>query len=149
MDPIDRRICDQLQQDCRQSMMELGERVGLSASACHRRIKALEEAGVISGYVATLNPNKLGQTMSFVLEVSLNSQSDEAMKAFEQTVASIPQILEASLMTGASDFVLRINASDSNEFEAIHAEVRRAPFVSRLETKMVLRTVKPWSGIRV
>ena len=82
MDPIDRRICDQLQKDCRLSMVELGERVGLSASACHRRIKALEESGLIAGYVATLNPAKLGQTMAFTLEVSLNSQSDEAMKSF-------------------------------------------------------------------
>ena len=149
MDAIDKRILQQIQENSRLSMTELGDRVGLSASACHRRIKAMEDTGLISGYVATLDASQLGQTMAFVLEVSLNSQSDDAMKAFESTVALIPEILQCDLMTGAFDYVLRINAKDSSNFERIHARVRGAPNVMKLETKMVLRNVKPWRGIRV
>ena len=95
MDAIDKRILQQIQENSRLSMTELGDRVGLSASACHRRIKAMEDTGLISGYVATLDASQLGQTMAFVLEVSLNSQSDDAMKAFESTVALIPKFCSA------------------------------------------------------
>ena len=149
MDAIDKRILNQLQENSRLSMVELGDRVGLSASACHRRIKAMEDSGLINGYVATLNSDMLGQTMAFVLEVSLNSQRDDAMRAFETAVETIPEILQCDLMTGNSDYVLRINARDSSDFERIHARVRGAPNVMKLETKMVLRNVKPWRGIRV
>ena len=124
MDAIDKRILQQIQENSRLSMTELGDRVGLYASACHRRIKAMEDTGLISGYVATLDATQLGQTMAFVLEVSLNSQSDDAMKAFESTVALIPEILQCDLMTGAFDYVLRINAKDLSDFERIHARVR-------------------------
>lgn len=149
MDAIDKRILRQMQEDSRLSMADLGDKVGLSASACHRRIKAMEDSGVISGYVASLNAELMGQTMSFVLEVSLNSQSDEAMRAFESALELIPEILHCDLMTGGFDYVMRINAKDSRDFERIHARVRGAPHVMTLETKMVLRNVKAWRGIRV
>ncbi len=149
LDKIDRAILKVLQADCRVSMAELGQRVSLSASACHRRIKIMEEAGIIRGYGARLDADAMGQAMAFVLEVSLNSQSDEAMRAFETKLALIPEVLEANLMTGPSDYVLRVAAKDTVAFEQVHARVREAPHVQRIETKMVLRHVKPWSGMRV
>lgn len=149
LDKLDRAILKTLQADSRVSMADLGQRVGLSASACHRRIKIMEDAGIIRGYGARLDAEAMGQAMAFVLEVSLNSQSNEAMRAFEAKLEFIPEVLEADLMTGPSDYVLRIAAKDTAAFEQVHARVRAAPHVQRIETKMVLRHVKPWSGIRV
>jgi Lrp/AsnC family leucine-responsive transcriptional regulator len=91
VDPIDRRILRALQTDCRQTVAEIGAVAGLSPSACHRRIRNLEQAGVISGYGARLDRRALGYAMEFFVEVELRSQSDKALEAFERAVEAAPE----------------------------------------------------------
>jgi DNA-binding Lrp family transcriptional regulator len=146
-DPINVRLLKELQRDCRLSLAELGQRVGLSPSACHRRVQQLEEAGIIAGYGARLDARRLGYAMEFFVEVSLKSQSDKALAAFERAVRAQPEILECHLMTGGSDYLLRIVARDSADFERIHREcLSGLPNVARLVSHLSIRTVRPWSG---
>jgi Lrp/AsnC family transcriptional regulator, leucine-responsive regulatory protein len=150
VDQLNLRILRELQRDCRLSVAELGERVGLSASACHRRVKQLEDAGIITGYAARLDPRALGYTLEFFVEVSLKSQSDKALDGFERAVRSSPEILECHLMAGGTDYLLRIVASDSTDFERIHRErLAKLPNVARLESHLAIRTVRAWSGYPV
>ena len=112
MDRFDIALLEALQADSRRSMADLGERIGLSASACHRRIKALEEAGLIAGYAARLDPKALGLDLQAFVEISLTSQSRETMDRFETAVADFPEILECHLMAGQADYLLRVAAAD-------------------------------------
>ena len=149
-DSLDTRILRELQRDCRLTVAELGARVGLSASACHRRVKQLEEKGVITGYAARRDARALGYTMEFFVEVSLKSQSDKALDAFECAVTASPEILECHLMAGGTDYLLRIVATDSADFERIHRErLARLPNVARLESHLAIRTVRAWNGYPV
>jgi DNA-binding Lrp family transcriptional regulator len=147
MDNLDRRLLDALQRDCRQSMAELSAKVGLSPSACHRRIGLLEEAGVIARYVAVLDPAALGLGIEFNVEISLNSQTDEALAAFEKAVNRVPEILECHLMTGGADYILRVAARNIADYERVHRErIGRLPHVARIESSLRLRAVKRWQG---
>ena len=110
---IDRKILRSIQQDSARSMAELGDAVGLSASACHRRLKTLEERGYVAGYRATLDRKALGLSMQFFIELSLVSQSDHILEAFERAVRDIPEILECHLMAGQSDYILRVVCEDA------------------------------------
>ena len=149
-DPLNVKILRELQRDCRLSIAELGARVGLSASACHRRVKALEDAGVITGYAAHLDPRKLGYTMEFFVEVSLKSQSDKILDAFERAVSASPEILECHLMAGGTDYMLRVAVTDGADFERIHRErLARLPHIARIESHLAIRTVRAWSGYPV
>ena len=98
LDETDLEILDQLQHNCKQSIAELAERVLLSVSACHRRIKAMEVAGVIAGYTAKLSAQKLGFRVEFFVELSLATQGEEAFKRFEKAVLLIPEVLECNLV---------------------------------------------------
>jgi Lrp/AsnC family transcriptional regulator, leucine-responsive regulatory protein len=150
IDAIDIRILRELQTDCRMSIADLGQRVGLSASACHRRVKQLEDSGVISGYVARLDPRALGYTMEFFVEVALKTQGDKSFDQFERAVATTPEILECHLMAGGTDYMLRIVAQDSADFERIHRErLAKLPNVARLESNLAIRTVRRWNGYPV
>jgi DNA-binding Lrp family transcriptional regulator len=149
-DPINVRILKELQRDCRLSLDELGQRVRLSASACHRRVKQLEEAGVITGYGARLDARSLGHAMEFFIEVSLKSQADRALDAFERAATAAPEILECHLMAGGSDYLLRIVARDAADFERIHREcLARLPHIARLQSHLAIRTVRAWEGYPV
>src|SRR5262249_11516969 len=119
-DPINCRILSALQQDCRLPIAELSTRVGLSPSACHRRVKQLEELAIINSCVARLDRRALGYTLEFFVEVVLKSQSDKALNAFESAVIASPEILECHLMAGGTDYLLRIVATDATDFERIH-----------------------------
>jgi Lrp/AsnC family transcriptional regulator, leucine-responsive regulatory protein len=146
-DPINRRILRELQRDSRIAIAELGERVGLSASACHRRVKLLEEAGIIVGYVARLDRARLGLGMEFFVEVALRMQTDKAFDAFERAVLAMPEILECHLMAGGSDYLLRIAAADPDAFERIHREqLAKLPHVARIESHLSIRTVRRFTG---
>jgi Lrp/AsnC family leucine-responsive transcriptional regulator len=104
LDAIDRRILETLQKQGRLSNQELSERVGLSPSASHRRVQRLEEEGYIKGYVALLDPKKLGRTTTVFVEITLAGQADEVLDAFEKAVQRIPEVLECHLMSGSADF---------------------------------------------
>lgn len=149
-DPINRRLLAALQADSRISLAELGTKVGLSASACHRRVAQLEAARIIAGYGARLDPRALGYGLEFFVEVALKTQADRALDAFEKAVASAPDVLECHLMAGGTDYHLRIVARDAADFERIHREVlAKLPNVARLESRLAIRTVRPWRGYPV
>jgi len=112
MDRIDARILRALQTDSSRPVAELAREVGLSASACHRRVKLLEESGVIAGYAARLDRAALGFSIQAFVEITLNSQSQEALNSFETAVMRFDEILECHLTTGQADYILRVVARD-------------------------------------
>lgn len=147
MDKIDLKILTALQADCRQPVAELADRVSLSPSACHRRVKQLEEKGVIEGYTARLDGKKVGYLIEFFIEVSLASQREETLREFEEAVRNVPEILECHLMTGQADYLLRVGASDTVDYERVYRNrIAQLPGVSRIQSSLVLRRVKQWTG---
>lgn len=147
MDHVDRRILVALQEDCRQPIAELAEKVALSPSACHRRIKILEDSGILEGYVARLNGKKIGYLIEFIIEVSLASQSQAIMTEFEAAIKRVPEILECHLMTGQSDYILKVAAKSTSDYERIHRDcIAQLPGVSKIHSSLVLRTVRQWAG---
>lgn len=150
IDAIDRKILLALQEDSRRSAQELGDHVGLSPSACHRRLKALEARGLIAGYRAVLDAGRLGFPMQFFIEVGLTSQSEPVLDAFEAAVRDIPEVLECHLMAGQSDYVLRVVCRDHEDFERLHRRlVARLPGVARVHSNMSIRTVKSRTGLPI
>jgi DNA-binding Lrp family transcriptional regulator len=147
MDSIDQHIARALQADSSRSIADLAELVGTSTSACHRRIKSLEASGLIRGYSAVLDPQRLGLKLQAFVEITLNSQSREAMDRFEQAVGDFDDILECHLMSGNADYILRIAARDLDQFDHIHREcLARLPGVSSMRSSFAIRTIKRWKG---
>jgi Lrp/AsnC family leucine-responsive transcriptional regulator len=149
-DAIDRKLLRELQRDSHRSVQVLGDCVGLSPSACHRRIKALEEAGFVAGYHAELDAARLGFAMQFFIEVGLTSQSETALEAFEAAVQDIPEVLECHLMAGHSDYILRVVVRDHEDFERLHRRLSaRLPGVARIHSNMSIRLVKARTGLPI
>ena len=145
---IDRKLLLAVQADCQQSVQQLSEQVGLSPSACHRRLKALEDRGFVLAYRAALNAEKLGFTMQFFIEVSLSSQSEQSFTEFEKAVRGIPEVLECHLMAGQSDYILRVVCRDQEDFERLHRRlIARLPGVAQVHSNMSIRTVKVRTGL--
>lgn len=150
MDRADIALLQELQSDSTLSIAALAERAGLSASACHRRIRALEGAGVIAGYGARLNPKALGLDLVVFVEITLHSQSREAMDRFEAAVQEFDDILDCNLMAGNADYLLRVAAADLAQFDAIHRDcLSRLPGVASMESSFVIRNIKGWRGYPV
>jgi len=150
LDAIDRKLLRLVQEDSRRSVQELGEAAGLSPSACHRRLKGLEEQRLIAGYQAVLDAGALGFTMQFFIEVGLTSQSEAVLDAFEAAVKDIPEVLECHLMAGQSDYLLRVVCRDHEDFERLHRRLAaRLPGVARLHSNMSIREVKARTGLPV
>jgi len=150
MDRIDRNLLDALQRDSSRSIADLAEQVSLSPSAAHRRIKALEEQGLIAGYAARLDARALGLTVEVFVEITLTSQSREAMDRFERAVGDFDDILECHLMSGSADYLLRVAAADLADYDAIHREcLARLPGVSAMRTAFSLRPIKRMAGYPV
>lgn len=147
MDSIDKKLLQALQSDSRQSIAELATKVSLSPSACHRRIGILEKDGIIEGYHARLSGEKLGYQIEFYVEVSLDSQSEQALAAFEQAALSRPQILECYLMTGNCDYLLKVAVENTREYERIYRRTIGAlPHVARIQSSLVMKPIKRWTG---
>lgn len=147
LDEIDCKIIHLLQQDSRQSVTEIGESVGLSPSATHRRIGILENKGVIEGYCARLNGEKLGYSLSFFVEVTLDSQSEAVLAAFEDAAIARPEVLECYLTTGSGDYLIKVAAPDTKSYEQIYKRIIASlPHVNRIQSSLVMKTVKPWRG---
>ena len=147
MDAIDRKILIALQRDCRVSVADLGGMVNLSPSACHRRVKQLEDTGIIERYSARLNRQALGYRIEFFVEIELMGQSLEILDAFEGAVARMEEILECHLMAGGTDYMLRVVAQDVEDFERIHRDqLTKLPNVSNIRSNLAIRTVRSWSG---
>jgi Lrp/AsnC family transcriptional regulator, leucine-responsive regulatory protein len=142
MDRIDRKILGALVANGRATQQELGEAAGLSPSAAYRRQKALEDGGTIRGYRADVNLRKLGMAATVMVTITLDSQSEEAMEAFEAAVADSPSIIRCHLMSGRNDYLLVVRAASIEDYEVIHRqEIARLPRVARIETAFALREV--------
>lgn len=148
LDAIDKAILNQLQADGRISNQELAGRVHLSASACLRRVKALEEQGVIAGYVALLDPRAVGQPGTSFTIINLESTQPAKLEAFEQAVRDAPEILDCFYVAGTNDYLVRFTYRDADDLARLHAEVlQRLPGVLRSNSMLVLRTVKRTTAI--
>jgi Lrp/AsnC family transcriptional regulator, leucine-responsive regulatory protein len=142
IDALDRAILGALLEDGRLSQVELAERIPLSATAIARRIRALEEKGVIQGYQARVNRKALGLGMTVMVHIGLTSQNEDLLEAFEEAVASAPSVVSCHLMSGEDDYLLIVMARDLTDFERIHKEqLARLPGVARLKSSFALRDV--------
>ena len=142
LDRADRAILQELQGDGRLPNVELARRVNLSESACLRRVKLLEEAGVIDRYATLLNQKAVGLPDSVLVEVSLTREQQEDLDAFENAVRRLPEVMECYLMSGEYDYLLRVVVADTADYERIHREhITRLPGVLRVRSSFALRTV--------
>jgi Lrp/AsnC family transcriptional regulator, leucine-responsive regulatory protein len=143
LDDIDDRILRELRRDARQSNLALADRVGLSPSACLRRVQALERAGVIKAYRAVLDPEKLGVGFVAYVTVGLNSHTKASQEAFERAVARAPQVRECHNITGTVEYLLRIETADLAAYKHWHTEVLGIlPQVQSITTYVVMGSPK-------
>ena len=150
LDAIDRQILQQLQADGRLSNVQLAERVHLSPSACLRRVKQLEDNGVIAGYVALLNAKAVGQHGTCFAILNLQTMNDAAITAFEQAVRDQPEVLDCFYVAGSNDYLIRFSYRDAEDLERFHTQVlMRLPGVERSNSMLVLRTVKRTTALPV
>lgn len=141
-DDIDRRILIALQKDGRLTNQDLSEMVGLSPSPCHRRVRLLEEAGVIRRYVALVEPESVGLDISAFVRVALERQDDSRLDAFEKAVAGWPEVLECYLMTGEADYQLRIMARSLTAYETfLREKLTRLPGIAKIQSSLAFRPV--------
>lgn len=143
LDDIDRRLLLALQQDGRLTVAELAEKVGLSASPCHRRVRILEERGVIERYVAVVNQRSVGLPVSVFVSIKLESQREDALAKFAKAIAPWPEILECYLMTGPRDYLLRVVVADLSAYETfLKTKLTRLSGISSIESSFALEQVK-------
>jgi len=150
IDELDRAILGILQEEGRVTNVELASRVGLTAPPCLRRMRALEESGVIRGYHAELDPGALGYSIMVFALVSLRSQAEDDLRAFEAHVAELPEVRECHMLNGEIDFILKIVAHDLQSFQAfLTSKLTPAPNVASVKTSLTIRTSKTSCGIPV
>ena len=148
LDALDRNILAELQRDGRLSNVELAQRVHLSPSACLRRVKALEDNGVIAQYVALLNPKAVGRHGTSYTIINLESTQPARLEAFEQAARDMPEILDCFYVAGTNDYLVRFTYRDAEDLERLHADVLpRLPGVVRSNSMLVLRTVKKTTAL--
>lgn len=148
LDAIDRAILGELQVDGRLTNLELAQRIHLSPSACLRRVKQLEDAGVIAQYVALLNEKAVGQSGTSFTIVNLETLTNAVLEAFEQAVRDEPQILDCYYVSGSNDYMIRFTYRDAEDLERFHTDVlMRLPGVARSNSMLVLRTVKKTTAL--
>ena len=148
LDSIDRAILAELQREGRLPNQDLAQRVHLSPSACLRRVKALEDGGVIAQYVALINPRAVGKHgVSFTI-INLESMNTPQLEAFEQAVRDQPEVLDCFYVAGSNDYLIRFTYRDAEDLERIHSDVlMRLPGVARSNSLLVLRTVKKTTAL--
>lgn len=142
-DGTDRKILRELSSDARITNNELAERVGLSASACLRRLRRLEESGAIRGYMALVDPAVEGWTMTAIASVRLSRQHEDEIVMFEEAVRSWDEVLECHLVTGTRDYVLKVMSGGLEDYERfIKEKIARLKCVDTIETSFVMNTIK-------
>ncbi len=147
MDRTDYKILSILQRSGDISMSDLSEQIGLSLSACHRRVKLLENAGVISHYAARLDRRALGLEVQVFIEVKLTSQRKEEFEAFEKAIATMPEVLESHLISGEFDYLMRVAARNTSDYETLYRNrLSMIPSVLQMKTLLSLGTVKEFQG---
>ena len=143
MDQIDRKILKALQANARASLQEIGQTVGLSSSPCWERIRKLEQAGVIEGYTVRLNAQGLGLADTVLVQVTLDSHSDNTLEKFGETLAAIPEVIEAYLVSGEYDYLLRVAVKDTRDYERLLRErLYKIKGIRHSKSSFVLRTLK-------
>lgn len=143
LDKFDRGILKALQRNGRIANSTLANQVNLSESACLRRVRTLEESGLIEGYVALINQEHAGCPVNVFVNITLERQDQTDLHSFEEAVRKLPEVMECYLMTGDYDYLLRVVASDTADFERIHSKVlTRLPGVSRVHSSFALRAVQ-------
>ena len=141
-DETDRAILRHLRADGRMSNAALAGAVGLSPSACLRRLRLLEHRGVIRGYTALVEEHSARGGVTVIVQITLERQTEESMRRFEEAVRRCPEVRECHLMTGLSDYLLRLEARDAADYERIHKEaLSRMPGVARIQSSFAIRTV--------
>ncbi|MAW88676.1 MAG: AsnC family transcriptional regulator [Phyllobacteriaceae bacterium] len=147
MDEFDQKILSCLQDDGQMSMARLSDVVGLSLSACHRRVRAMEAKGIIAYYAARLDRRKVGLEIQVFIEVKLVSQRKADIHAFEEAIKRMPEILECHLISGESDYLVRVAARNTSEYESLYRNrLSEIPSVSQMKTHLSLSTVKEFRG---
>jgi DNA-binding Lrp family transcriptional regulator len=142
MDDTDRKILAALQKDGRLSITELGERIGLSLSPCYRRLRALEQVGVISGYRATIDPARVGLNFSAIVFVTLREGTSDSVQSFESALLDIPEIIQAQRLFGDPDYILHVVTRDLNAFQRLYDRSLSAlPSVLRLTSTLVMKSI--------
>jgi len=150
LDRIDRRILRDLQDDGRMTNVELARRAGISAPPCLRRVRALEEAGYIRGYHADVNAEALGYGVTVFAHVGLSSQAEPDLKAFESLIASWPEVREANMLAGETDFLLKIVAPDWDSYQRfLTTKLTAAPNVSHVKSALGIRASKHEPGVPI
>ena len=148
LDTIDRRLLAELQAEGRVTNVDLARRVGLTAPPCLRRVRALEEDGVIKGYHAELDASRLGFTITVFAMVSLKSQAEEDLRAFENHIKALPEVRECHMLNGEIDFILKIVSKDLQSFqEFLTSKLTPAPNVASVKTSLTIRTAKNEPGV--
>jgi DNA-binding Lrp family transcriptional regulator len=150
LDDIDRRILRALQRNGRTPNNELAQAVGLSPSPCLRRVRLLEEAGVIDRYVAVLNPARIGKGLTFFTRIWLNAQDEDTIEHFAAEVAKLPQVMECYLMLGDCDAMVRVVAADIDDYRRFQSEhLSRIRGVQNVKTDVPSQTIKQTSELPV
>lgn len=150
IDEIDRQILDNLQRDGRMTNVDLAAKVGLTAPPCLRRVRALEDADIIQGYNARLDQGALGYGITIFAMVSLKSQAEADLQAFEQHVAALPEVRECHMLNGEIDFLLKIVAKDLQSFQNfLTSKLTPAPNVTHVKTSLTIRRSKYEPGIPI
>lgn len=148
LDAIDRRLLSELQDEGRITNVELAQRVGLTAPPCLRRVRGLEESGVIKGYHAELDASKLGFAITVFALVSLKSQAEESLRQFEDHMRGLPEVRECHMLNGEIDFILKIVSRDLQSFqEFLTSKLTPAPNVASVKTSLTIRTAKQLPGV--
>lgn len=150
LDHTDARILHELQENGRMTNVELAARVGLTAPPCLRRVRTLEEDGIIEGYHAALSGEKLGYTITVFAMVSLKSQAEEDLRAFEAHVEKLDPVRECHMLNGEIDFILKIVAPDLQQFQQfLTGSLTTAPNVASVKTSLTIRSSKSLPGVPV
>ena len=150
LDSIDRMLLAELQDEGRVTNVDLAKRVGLTAPPCLRRVRALEDEGVIKGYHAELDASKLGFAITVFAMVSLKSQAEEDLRGFEQHIKGLPEVRECHMLNGEIDFILKIVSPDLQSFqEFLTSKLTPAPNVDSVKTSLTIRTTKALPGVPV
>jgi DNA-binding Lrp family transcriptional regulator len=147
LDAIDRRILSELQSDGRMTNVELARRAGISAPPCLRRVRRLEEAGIIRGYHADTDPHRLGWEIIFFAIVGLESQRETVLAAFEQLIATWPEVRECHMIRGGGDFLLKLVARDTAHENQLTQRLTGSPTVTRVQTLQTIRTSRSLAGV--
>lgn len=150
LDEIDLKILQRLQDDGRITNVELANSVGLTAPPCLRRMRALEEEGVINSYHAAIDPAKMGYTITVFAMVSLKSQAETDLQAFEEHVQKLPEVRECYMLNGEIDFILKVVAKDLQQFQSfLTSQLTAAPNVASVKTSLTIRSAKHLPGVPI